>query len=98
MEKRFNHGAARSESRPASTPVTVVRRHPGMNRAHAHLYLVVAGPARASKDSEAPDIRQATTSVCHKQEVTVWALVMVLGLATLMGGYILWAKISGSLY
>jgi hypothetical protein len=31
------------------------------------------------------------------QEVAVWAFVLVLGLATLMAGCILWAKISGSL-
>jgi len=31
----------------------------------------------------------------HKQEVRVWALILLLGVATLMAGYILWAKISG---
>jgi hypothetical protein len=98
MRKKLNHNADRNEIQPARTPVKVVRRHPGTNRAHAHLYLVVAGRARLSKDSEARDIRPATTSVCHKQEVTVWILLLVLGLATLIAGYILWAKISGSLY
>ena len=42
------------------------------------------------------DVPPATTPVCHKQEVTVWALVLVLGLAILMAGYILLAKIFGS--
>ena len=97
MEKNFNHGTARSESRPARTPVKAVRRHPGTNRADAHLYLVVAGPARPSKDTETRDLPQAPTPVCHMQEVAVWAFVLVLGLATLMAGCILWAKISGSL-
>jgi len=86
-----------SESPPARTPVKVVKRHLGTNRARAHLRLVVAGPARPLNDTEAQRVPPATTSVCQKQEVTVWALVMVLGLATLMAGYILWAKISGSL-
>jgi hypothetical protein len=97
MEKKFNHGAARSEGRRASTPVKAVRRHPRTNRAHPHLYLVAAGPARPFKDTEARGVPPATTLVCPQQEVTVWALLLVLGLATLMAGYILWAKISGSL-
>ena len=97
MEKNFNHGTARSESRPARNLVKTVRRHPGTNRADAHLYLVVAGPARPSKDTETRDLPPAPTPVCHMQEVAVWAFVLVLGLATLMAGCILWAKISGSL-
>ena len=87
----------KSESRPARTPVKAVRRHLGTNRSRAHLYLVVANPARSLKDIEVRDVPTATTRVCHKQEVRVWAFVLVLGLATLMAGYILWAKISGSL-
>jgi len=31
----------------------------------------------------------------HKQEVRVWALILLLGVATLVAGCILWAKISG---
>src|SRR6266481_4201825 len=98
MEKRFNYGAARSESRHARTPVKIKRRHPGTNRARAHLYLVVADPARPSKHTETRDLTTATTRVFHKQEVSVWAFVLVLGLAILMAGYILWAKASGLLY
>jgi hypothetical protein len=88
----------KSETRPARTPVKAVRRHLGTNRSRAHLYLVVAGPARPFKEIEVRDVPTATTRVCHKQEVSVWALVLALGLASLVAGYILWAKISGSLY
>ena len=31
----------------------------------------------------------------HKQEVRVWSLILLLGVATVVAGYILWAKISG---
>jgi hypothetical protein len=71
---------------------------PPRNRSRAHLYLVVANPASSLKDIEVRDVPTATTRVCHKQEVRVWAFVLVLGLATLMAGYILWAKASGLLY
>ena len=97
MEKNFNYGVARSESRPARTPVKAVRRHLGTNRADAHLYLVVAGPARPPKDTETLDLPPAPTPVCHMQEVAVWVFVLVLGLANLMAGCILWANTSGSL-
>jgi hypothetical protein len=95
--KEVENMATRSESRPVRTPVKAVRRHPGTNRARAHLYLVAAGPARAFKDTDDREIPPATTPLCHKQEVTLWILSLVQGLATLMAGYILWAKISGSL-
>jgi hypothetical protein len=86
--------AARRESRPIRT----VRSHPGTNRAGAHLHLVVAGSARALKDTEARgDVSRAKAPIRRNQEVTIWALLLVLGLATLMAGYILLAKISGSL-
>ena len=89
--------ATRSESQPVRTPVTAVRRHPGTNSSRAHLYLVVPGPARPFKDTGARDVAGATTPVSHKQEATVWPLLLVQGLATLIAGCILWAKISGSL-
>jgi hypothetical protein len=89
--------ADRSESRPARTPIKAVRRHPRTNRACAHLYLVLAGPARPFNDTETRDVPPARTPVSHEEEVTVWALLLILGLATLMAGYILWARISGSL-
>jgi len=31
----------------------------------------------------------------HKQEVRLWALMLLLGVATLAAGCILWAKVSG---
>ena len=89
--------ATRSERQPVRTPVNAVRRHPGTNRSRAHLHLVVSGPARPFKSTGARDVAAATTPVSHEQEVTVWVLLLVQGLATLIAGYILWAKISGSL-
>lgn len=95
MEKRLNHEAARSESGPAAAPIKVLRRNPGKNHGRAHLYLVVGGPARPFKDTRARDIRPVTTQIGDEQEVTVWALLLVLGLSILMAGYILWTKTSG---
>ena len=40
-------------------------------------------------------ISNTTTPASHRHEVRVWALVLALGLATLIAGYILWAKITG---
>jgi len=86
--------AARGES----PPIRTVRSHPGTSRACSHLHLVVAGSARALKDTEArQDVPRAKAPIRRDQEVTVWALVLVLGLASLMAGYILLAKSSGSL-
>ena len=87
-----------TRTRPARTPVKVLRLRSGRNRARAHLYLVAAGPARPFKDTRARDIRPVTTRIGDQQEVTVWVLLLVLGLATLMAGYILLAKVSGSFY
>lgn len=36
-----------------------------------------------------------TAPSSHGHEVRLWALVLTLGLTTLIAGYILWAKISG---
>ena len=87
-----------TNSPPARTSVKVLTPRSGRNPARAHLYLVAAGPARPFKDTRARDIRPVTTGIGDEQEVTVWALLMVLGLATLMAGYILLAKVSGSFY
>jgi hypothetical protein len=95
MRKSFNRGAARRETDPAGAPVKVLRRNPGKNHGRAHLYLVVGGPARPFKDTRARDIRPVTTQIGDEQEVTVWALMLVLGLSILMAGYILCAKTSG---
>ena len=90
--------AARGESRPVRTPVKAVRSHPGTNRACAHLYLAAASSARALKDPEVRDVPSARSPNWQKQEVTVWALVLVLGLAILTAGYILLEKTCGSFY
>lgn len=83
---------------PARTPVKVHRLHSGIRASRAHLYLVASGPARPLKDPDTRDNPSAPTRVCHEQEVMVWVFVLVLGLATLMAGYILLAKVSGSFY
>jgi hypothetical protein len=31
----------------------------------------------------------------HKQEVRVWALILLWAVVTMIAGYILWAKVSG---
>ena len=31
----------------------------------------------------------------HSHDVRLWALILLLGIATLVAGYILWAKVSG---
>jgi len=31
----------------------------------------------------------------HKQEVRLWAVMLLLGVATVVAGYFLWAKVSG---
>ena len=83
---------------PARTPFKVLRLHSGISRSRAHLHLVASGPARPLKDPDNRDNPSAPTRVCHEQEVMVWVFVLVLGLATLMAGYILLAKASGSFY
>jgi hypothetical protein len=95
MRKSLNRGAARRETNPAAAPVKVLRRNPGKNHGRAHLYLVVGGPARPFKDTRARDIHPVTTQIGDEQEVTVWVLLLVLGLSILMAAYILSAKTSG---
>lgn len=95
MRKSFNRGAARRETDPAGVPVKVLKRNPGKSYGRAHLCLVVGGPPRPFKDPRAQDIRPVTTQIGDEQEVTVWALMLVLGLSILMAGYILCAKTSG---
>lgn len=87
-----------TKTRPARTPVKVLRPQSGRNRARAQLYLVAAGPARPFKDTRARDIRPVTTRIGDEQEVTAWALLLLLGLAIVMAGYIFLAKVSGSFY
>jgi hypothetical protein len=95
MKKSLNRDAARRETNPAGAPVKVLRRNPGKNHGRAHQYLVVGGPARPFKDTRARDIRPVTTQIGDEQEVTVWVLLLVLGLSILMAGYILCAKTAG---
>jgi hypothetical protein len=41
------------------------------------------------------EAKSHSTRVSHTQDVRVWAVTLALGLATLIAGYILWAKVSG---
>src|SRR5260370_41315307 len=81
----------------ARTPVKFPRLHSGISRSRARLCLVASGPARPLKDPNTRDNSSAPTGVCHEQ-VTVLVFVLVLGLSTLMAGYILLAKVYGSFY
>jgi hypothetical protein len=46
-------------------------------------------------EMKAGRVPPASAPICQKREIRAWAAMLALGLATLIAGYILWAKVAG---
>lgn len=46
-------------------------------------------------EAKAGRVPPVSATKCRRQEVRVWALIALLGVVTLIAGWVLWAKISG---
>jgi hypothetical protein len=46
-------------------------------------------------EAKAGRVPSVTAPCSQKREIRAWAVMVTLGLATLIAGYILWAKVSG---
>jgi len=46
-------------------------------------------------EAKAGHVPPASAPIGQKREIRTWAVVLALGLATLIAGYILWTKVAG---